>query len=586
MDGFLHYLSMPYLLDGILITLQATALGFFGGFALGLLLAGMALTRNRLVSGVARTYSVIFRGTPLVLQLVFVFTALPHAGIVLSPIMAAGVALAANEATFFAEIFRSAVIRVDKGQTDAARAVGLRPGTVLRRIVGPQAARAAIPAIGSEAVSTMKNSALASIIAVPELTLRSNQLASATFDYFSIFFASGVMYLVLTGAITGLQLVVERTVDLNRVSGRGRSRPAQASTAEGSGPGADTAVAEKPVNGARVNGAQVTSAVSRAEAVRRARVALTVSDVHKAFAEHEVLRGIDMEIRTGEVVALLGPSGSGKSTLLRLINHLETVDTGTISFDGIEVGYRDGGAALPEREVARQRVQAGVGMVFQHFNLFGHLTARENVAVPLRWVHRVPKDEALAEADRLLGRVGLSARAHALPRRLSGGQQQRVGIARALAGRPQVLLLDEPTSALDPVGRREVRDLVRSLRAAGTTIFLNSHLLSEVELVCDRVAIVDRGRVVRGGSLDELLGVQELRLTLDRVDAELLADLRRFGRVLEADGSTVTLGVADLEVAPLVAEAVVRRGRRLYGLVPVQRSLEEVFVSLVETGDG
>ncbi|MDT7651954.1 MAG: polar amino acid transport system ATP-binding protein, partial [Pseudonocardiales bacterium] len=193
MESFLHYLSMPYLLDGILITLQATALGFFGGFALGLLLAGMALSRNRAVSGVARTYSVIFRGTPLVLQLVFVFTALPHVGVVLSPIMAAGVALAANEATFFAEIFRSAVLGVDKGQTDAARAVGLRPRTVLRRIIGPQAARAAIPAIGSEAVSTMKNSALASIIAVPELTLRSNQLASATFDYFSIFFASGVM---------------------------------------------------------------------------------------------------------------------------------------------------------------------------------------------------------------------------------------------------------------------------------------------------------------------------------------------------------------------------------------------------------
>jgi polar amino acid transport system permease protein len=149
MDNFLHYLSMPYLLSGILITLQATALGFFGGFALGLLLAGMALSRNRVVSGVARTYSVIFRGTPLVLQLVFVFTALPHAGVVLSPIMAAGVALAANEATFFAEIFRSAVIGVDKGQTDAARAVGLRPGTVLRRIIGPQAGRAAIPAICS-----------------------------------------------------------------------------------------------------------------------------------------------------------------------------------------------------------------------------------------------------------------------------------------------------------------------------------------------------------------------------------------------------------------------------------------------------
>ncbi|WP_407692211.1 amino acid ABC transporter ATP-binding protein [Pseudonocardia xinjiangensis] len=240
--------------------------------------------------------------------------------------------------------------------------------------------------------------------------------------------------------------------------------------------------------------------------MRRARVALTITGVHKAFAEHEVLRGIDMEIRKGEVVALLGPSGSGKSTLLRLINHLETLDAGTISFDGIEVGYRDGGTALPEREVARQRVQAGVGMVFQHFNLFGHLTARENVAVPLRWVHRVPKDEALAEADRLLGRVGLSARAHALPRQLSGGQQQRVGIARALAGRPQVLLLDEPTSALDPELVQEVLEVVRSLALdEGLTMLIATHQLGFAREVADRVVFMAEGRVLEQGSPQQVL---------------------------------------------------------------------------------
>ena len=134
-------------------------------------------------------------------------------------------ALAANEATFFAEILRSAVLGVDRGQTDAARAVGLRPWIVMRRIIGPQAARAAIPRSAAKRSRTMKNSALASIIAVPELTLRSSQLASATFDYFSIFFASGLMYLVLTGAITGLQLIIERAADLSRVGNRRRGRP-------------------------------------------------------------------------------------------------------------------------------------------------------------------------------------------------------------------------------------------------------------------------------------------------------------------------------------------------------------------------
>ncbi|GAA3080701.1 amino acid ABC transporter permease/ATP-binding protein [Pseudonocardia yunnanensis] len=524
MSSFLHYLSMPYLLGGILVTLQATALGFFGGFAGGLVLSGMALSGNRVVSGIARTYSVIFRGTPLVLQLVFVFTALPHAGIVLSPVMAAGVALAANEATFFAEILRSAVLGVDRGQTDAARAVGLRPWIVMRRIVGPQAARAAIPAIGSEAVATMKNSALASIIAVPELTLRSNQLASATFDYFSIFFASGVMYLVLTGAITGLQLTIERAADLSRIGNRRRGRPATPD--DGAAPEPAEASAPQPVNAAVRNGASTSGAVtngaapagavssatavdgdlSRAAAVRRARVALTITDVHKSFDDHEVLRGIDLEIRKGEVVALLGPSGSGKSTLLRLINHLETLDRGTISFDGIEVGYRDDGATLPEREVARQRVDAGVGMVFQHFNLFGHLTARENVAVPLRWVHRVPKDEAMVQADRLLGRVGLAERAHALPRHLSGGQQQRVGIARALAGRPQVLLLDEPTSALDPERVQEVLEVIRSLALdEGLTMLIATHQLGFAREVADRAVFMADGRVLEQGATAEVL---------------------------------------------------------------------------------
>jgi polar amino acid transport system permease protein len=491
MDSFLHYLSMPYLLAGIVVTLQATALGFFGGFLLGALLAGMALSRNRVVAGAARAYSVIFRGTPLVLQLVFVFTALPHAGIVLGPVLAAGVALAANEATFFAEILRSSVRGVDRGQTDAARALGLRPRRVLRHIVGPQAGRAAIPAIGGEAVSTMKNSALASIIALPELTLRSNQLASATFDYFSIFFASGVLYLLLTGAITGVQLVVERAVDLDRLGRRRSAQPAQPG-APGAGPVVPTEVPP--------------TAPPPPVRVRPNRVALTVAGVHKSFGGHEVLRGVDLELREGEVVALLGPSGSGKSTLLRLINHLETLDAGTISFDGLRVGYSDSGRPLSERLVAQQRVAAGVGMVFQHFNLFSHLSAARNVAAAPRWVHGEPTQRALAEADRLLAKVGLAARAHALPRQLSGGQQQRVGIARALAGRPKVLLLDEPTSALDPELVREVLEVIRSLAVdEGLTMLIATHQLRFAREVADRVVFMADGVVLEQGPSAQVL---------------------------------------------------------------------------------
>ena len=180
--------------------------------------------------------------------------------------------------------------------------------------------------------------------------------------------------------------------------------------------------------------------------------------------------------------------------------------------------------------------------------------------------------------------VGLAGRGNDRVRAYSKGMTQRIGLAQAIVHEPELVLLDEPTSALDPVGRREVRDLIRALRARGMTVFLNSHLLSEVEMVCDRVAIVDRGRVVRSGRLDDLVGgVLELRITVDRIDPGLLERLSGHGDITGVHECTVTLGVDDLTVAPLVAEELVGAGYRLYGLVPSHQSLEEVFLSLVQS---
>jgi ABC-2 type transport system ATP-binding protein len=161
---------------------------------------------------------------------------------------------------------------------------------------------------------------------------------------------------------------------------------------------------------------------------------------------------------------------------------------------------------------------------------------------------------------------------------------QRIGLAQAIVHEPDLVLLDEPTSALDPVGRREVRDLIRYLTSHGTTVFLNSHLLSEVELVCDRVAIVDHGQVVRSGRLSDLVGgVAELRVTLDRIDAGVLDLLRSYGALVDVSDHTVTLGVSALDVAPRVAEAIVSAGYGLYALTPSHQSLEDVFLSLVHS---
>src|SRR6267154_4035764 len=216
MSLFLHYFSLPYLLVGIELTLQVTALGLIGGLILGLILAWMQLSRFAALAAIARGYTVIFRGTPLILQMVFAYDALPHIGIKLPAIMAAGLALACNEASFIAEMLRAGVLGVDRGQILAGQALGMTPSVLLRRIIAPQAIRTMIPAFGNESVSALKNSSLASVIAVEELTVRSTQLASSTFDFFSIFFASGLLYLLLTGAVSVIQLFIEWLLDLDR----------------------------------------------------------------------------------------------------------------------------------------------------------------------------------------------------------------------------------------------------------------------------------------------------------------------------------------------------------------------------------
>lgn len=231
-----------------------------------------------------------------------------------------------------------------------------------------------------------------------------------------------------------------------------------------------------------------------------------IHNVHKAFHGVEVLKGIDLTVHPGEVVALLGPSGSGKSTLLRTINHLETVDAGSVTVDGEFIGYelRHGKLhELREREILQRRTQ--VGIVFQNFHLFPHLTALENITEAPLALTRLAKEDARRLALGLLERVGLAEKADAYPRQLSGGQQQRVAIARALALQPKVLLFDEPTSALDPELVGEVLDVIRGLAQLGTTLVIVTHEIGFAREVADRVVFLDRGRIVEQGTPDEVL---------------------------------------------------------------------------------
>ncbi|MBC7296093.1 MAG: amino acid ABC transporter ATP-binding protein [Dietzia sp.] len=238
--------------------------------------------------------------------------------------------------------------------------------------------------------------------------------------------------------------------------------------------------------------------------------------VCKSFGSLRVLKGIDIEVAAGEVLCLVGPSGSGKSTFLRCINHLERVDAGRLYVDGDLVGYREKGDKLYEispRHAARQR--RDIGMVFQHFNLFLHRTALENVIEAPMLVKGESRAEASERARVLLEKVGLSAKADAYPAQLSGGQQQRVAIARALAMEPKLMLFDEPTSALDPELVGEVLGVMRDLADAGMTMIVVTHEMGFAREVADTIAFMDDGVVVEAGHPSEVLGAPRHQRTQD-----------------------------------------------------------------------
>ena len=229
--------------------------------------------------------------------------------------------------------------------------------------------------------------------------------------------------------------------------------------------------------------------------------------VHKRFGNIEVLKGISLDVRRGEVVCLLGASGSGKSTFLRCINHLEKIDSGRLTVDGQLVGYRQVGDRLHElhdRDICRHRAE--VGMVFQRFNLFGHMTALQNIIEAPVHVLKQPRAQAVERAMQLLARVGLADRGDAYPNQLSGGQQQRVAIARALAMSPKLMLFDEPTSALDPELVGEVLDVMKSLAREGMTMVVVTHEMGFAREVADRVVMMDQGKIIESAAPEQFFG--------------------------------------------------------------------------------
>jgi len=291
----------------------------------------------------------------------------------------------------------------------------------------------------------------------------------------------------------------------------------------------------------------------------------------KRYGGRVALDGLSLRVGQGEVVGLLGPNGAGKTTTVKILLGLVAPTAGHAELFGLPV----------TDPAARRRV----GYLPEQFRFPPWMTGKDLLDLHGR-LAGLDAGVRAEHATEVLDLVGLRGRERERIGGYSKGMQQRIGLAQALVGNPDLVILDEPTSALDPIGRRDVRDVVRALRARGTAVVLNSHLLSEVEMVCDRVAIVDRGRLVRSGRLDELVGgALELRVRLDRIDQRALDLLGGHGEVVAHEGTEVLFLADDpAGVADLAAE-LVGAGYGLLALVPLQRSLEEVFVELVRAGD-
>jgi polar amino acid transport system permease protein len=480
----LGYVFSAFLLDGAVTALKIAALAMIGGLVLGLGLALIRLSPLAPLRGAGWFYIWFMRGTPLILQLVFLYDALPAVGIRLDSFTTAVLGFTLNEAAFCGEIIRGGILSVNRNQGLAAAAFGMGRFLTMRRIILPQAMRAILPAMANQVISLIKGTSIASVIFVNELTFRAQQIVGQNFKFFTVFAAAGIVYLALTSAVAIAQFYLERNFSADR-----------------------TRESKEPIS-FPVSPTAWTDAVKAGPSEGPPDAAFVVlQKVQKSYGRREVLRGIDLSIKRGEVVALMGPSGSGKSTLLRLVNHLEPLDQGEITVDGKYVGYakKSSGGLAPTRNLAGARADARIGMVFQHFNLFDHFTALENIIeAPIR-VYGEPAAKMRALGMSLLNAVGLASHADHLPHRLSGGQQQRVAIARALAISPRLMLFDEPTSALDPELVGDVLAAIRRLAEAGMTMLIVTHEVRFAREVADRVIFMDEGLIVEQGSPEQVL---------------------------------------------------------------------------------
>ncbi|SFP36370.1 amino acid ABC transporter permease/ATP-binding protein [Variovorax sp. 770b2] len=504
-------------LAGLGRTLLLTALGAVSGFVLGTGLALARVSRSPLLARLSWVFTWLFRSVPIIVLLLIInnlgylyetvalgipgtditFFSYPTTQLI-SPFIAALLGLTLNQAAFASEIVRGGILSVEQGQLEAAAALGLSRRRQAFRIVLPQAMRTILPTAFNDIIGLAKGTSNLYILALPELFYTIQIIYRRNLEVIPLLMVATVWYLVILTVLSVAQHYIERHFSRGALRNPPRSRLAGVARGlwRSRAPVAAEAVVAAPP--APVLVPRWTDPLTLGGEV-------TIHGVSKSFGALKVLDEVTLTVPRGSVTVILGQSGSGKSTLLRAINHLERVDDGFIAIDGELIGYRrdeDTLYELHEKEILKRRVD--VGMVFQNFNLFPHLTVLENIVEAPMSVHGLARAEAEALASELLVRVGLGDKTHAYPRQLSGGQQQRVAIARALALKPKVLLFDEPTSALDPELVGEVLAVIKELARSGTTLVIVTHEIGFAREVADTIVFMEQGRILETGTPDKV----------------------------------------------------------------------------------
>jgi polar amino acid transport system substrate-binding protein len=483
--------QLALFLRGGAVTLLVSLLAMALAAPIGLALALARLHGGRGFRFAAHAYVELFRGTPLLLQLYLLYYGLAPL-IHLDALAAAVLGLGLNYGAYEAEVQRAALGSVPIGQAEAAAALGLSRAQALRLVLVPQALRTALPAMTNDLIALLKDSSLVSVITVVELTKQMTITAVDVRSWALPGVACAALYFAMSYPLARLAARLERRLGEHPEAPVG---PAAASRETGAG---SSAAATDPLVAAADSTVGATAGMA-ASTARRNETVIRVRGLAKSHGTRVVLWGIDAEVRRGETIALVGPSGGGKSTLLRCLNGLESFDAGSIEVAGLSLG-----PGTPDDARLLLALRSRVGMVFQGFHLFPHLTALENVCLAPLHARGEPRTTALARGRALLARVGLADRAGAQPGQLSGGQQQRVAIARALATRPEVVLLDEPTSALDPQMRGEVLEVLRDLAREGHTMLVVTHEMGFARAAASRVWVFDEGRLVEEGPPSEV----------------------------------------------------------------------------------